>query len=104
MNNDWLEDAIKHDDRYIDDAGFTARVVSALPARRKRAWLRPLIIGATSSVGLALAFWLLPSENYLVAGFVQLMRARTFSAIPLMPVMLIVLMFWATIGAAAREN
>jgi hypothetical protein len=39
-----------------------------------------------------------------VAGLVQLLRARTFSAIPLMPVMLIVLMFWVTIGAAASEN
>jgi len=104
MNNDWLEDAIKHDDRYIEDAGFTARVVAALPARRKRASLRSLIVAATSAAGFALALWLLPSENSLVAGFVQLARARTFSAVPLMPVVLIVLMFWATIGAANSEN
>jgi len=104
MNNDWLEDALKHDDRYIDDAGFTARVVAALPPRRKRAWLRSLVISATSVAGLALALWLLPNENYLVAGFVQLLRARTFSAIPVLPVLLIAVMFWSTIAAAASES
>src|SRR5438477_8392794 len=104
MNNDWLDDALQHEDRYLDDAGFTARVVAALPTRRKRAWLRPLIISATSAAGLALALWLLPSENYLVAGFVQLIRARTFSAIPLLPVVLTVLLLWSTIAAATSEN
>jgi hypothetical protein len=104
MNNDWLEDALKHDDRYIHDAGFTARVVAALPVRRKRAWLRPVIIGTASVAGLAVAFWLLPSENYLADSFVQLVRARTLSAVPLLPVVLIGLTFWATITAAASEN
>ena len=104
MNNDWLEDALKHDDRYIDDAGFTARVVASLPARRKRAWLRPLIIGATSVAGLALALWVLPSENYLAADFVRLLRARTISAVPILPVVLIALLFWSMIGAAVNES
>jgi hypothetical protein len=104
MNNDWLEDALKHDDRYIDDAGFTARVVAALPARRQRASLRSLIVAATSAAGFALALWLLPSGNYLAEGFVQLVCARSFSAVPLMPVVLIVLLFWSTIAAAASEN
>jgi hypothetical protein len=104
MNNDWLEDKLRQDDRYLDDTGFTARVVAALPARRERRWLRPVILGTTAVAGLALALWLLPSENHLVSSFVQLVRARTFSAVPLLPVVLIALMFWATITAVAREN
>jgi hypothetical protein len=104
MNNDWLDNALKHEDRYLDDAGFTARVIAALPARRKRAWLRPLLIAGTSIAGLLVALFVLPAENALVNGFVQLMRARSFSAVPLLPVVVIALMFWATIAAAYSEN
>jgi hypothetical protein len=104
MNNDWLEDALKHDDRYIDDAGFTARVVAALPVRRKRAWLRPAIIGGAALAGLALAFAFMPVGDYLVAGFVQLFRARSFSAIPVLPVAIIALFFWASFAAVVNEN
>ena len=101
--SDRLDELMK-DDRYLDDAGFAARVVAALPARRKRRWLRPAILGTTAVAGLGLALWFLPSENYLVASFVQLVRARSFSAVPLLPVVLIALVFWATITAAVKEN
>lgn len=104
MNNDWLDDALKQEDRYLNDAGFSARVVSALPARRKRKWLRPVILCATSLAGLAVALWVLPAENYLAASFAQLLRARSFSAIPLLPVVTMTLIFWATISAAISEN
>jgi hypothetical protein len=104
MNNDWLEDALKHDNRYINDAGFTARVVAALPAKRKRAWLRPVILSAATAAGLALAFAFMPVGDYLAASFVQLIRARSFAAIPVFPVVLIALFFWASFAAVMNEN
>jgi hypothetical protein len=104
MNNDWLEDALKHDDRYINDAGFSARVVAALPVRRNRAWLRPAILGSATVAGLALAFTLVPVGNYLTDGLVQLCRARSFSAIPVLPVALIASFFWASFAVVANEN
>jgi hypothetical protein len=104
MNNDWLEDALKHNDRYINDAGFTARVVAALPARKKRARLRTLILGSATVAGLALAFTLMPAGDYLAESFVQLFRARSFSAIPVLPVALIGLFFWASFAVVANEN
>jgi hypothetical protein len=47
---------------------------------------------------------MLPSGNYLAMSFVQLVRARSLSAIPLLPVVMIALIFWATLSAAASEN
>jgi hypothetical protein len=104
MNNDWLDNLLQHDDRYIQDAGFTARVVAALPARRKRAVLRPLLIAGMAGAGVALALFVLPSQNAFAGEFVQLVRARSFAAIPLLPVVVIALTFWATITAAVSEN
>jgi hypothetical protein len=104
MNNDWLENALKHDDRYIDDAGFAERVVAALPVRRRRAWLRLVILSVTTLAGLALAIAVMPVGDYLTASFVQLFRARSFSAIPVLPVVLIGLFFWASFAVVADEN
>ncbi len=102
--NDWIEDKLRQDDRYINDDGFTARVVAALPVRRRRAWLRPVILGSATAAGLALAFAVVPVGDYLVASFVQLIRARSFSTVPLLPVVLIGLFFWAAFAAVANEN
>jgi hypothetical protein len=101
MNNDWLEDKLRQDDRYLDDAGFTARVVGALPVKRKRRWLRPVILSVAFVASLITA---LPAKDYLARSFVQLLEARSLSAIPLLPVMVIGLIFWATLSAAANEN
>jgi hypothetical protein len=103
-NNDWLEEVLRREEPYVDDNGFTGRVVATLPARRRRAWLRPVIIGGATFAGLALAGLVLPVQHYLVDSFVQLYRARSLSAIPLAPVALIVLLFWAALSAVASEN
>jgi hypothetical protein len=54
--------------------------------------------------GLAIALWVSPAENYLAASFAQLLRARSFAAIPLLPVVTMTLIFWATISAAVSES
>jgi hypothetical protein len=104
-NNNWLEDALRRDESYINDDGFAARVVAVLPPpRRKCAWLRPVILGAATAAGVALAFVVLPVPSYLAGSFVELFHARSLSAVPLVPVVLIALFFWATFAAVAREN
>lgn len=104
MNNDWLDDVLKQDDQYINDDGFAARVVAALPAKHKRAWLRPVILCSATMAGLALTFTILPVPIYLADSFVQLVHARSLSAVPVLPVALIVSFFWATFAAVADEN
>jgi hypothetical protein len=54
---DPLDALLREQNTYIDDGGFTARVVQSLPPRR-RAWLRPaLLIGATVTGSMLAVLW-----------------------------------------------
>ncbi|MDH4182270.1 MAG: hypothetical protein OEV46_09670 [Betaproteobacteria bacterium] len=62
--DDWLEQALRsdareHRDGYVDDAGFTARVMAALPAAMEIVprWRRPAVaaIWAAAAAGMAVA-------------------------------------------------
>jgi hypothetical protein len=50
---------LREQDKYIEDNGFTARVVAALPCRR-RAWLRPVLLLGAVAIGSVLAVLWLP--------------------------------------------
>jgi hypothetical protein len=63
-SDDWLDQALhaqsrEHRDAYIDDAGFTARVMAALPAAIEilPRWRRPAVmaIWAAAAAGMAVA-------------------------------------------------
>lgn len=62
--DDWLEQALRsdareHRDAYVDDAGFTARVMAALPAAMEilPRWRRPAVIAiwAAAVAGMSVA-------------------------------------------------
>ena len=61
--DDWLDAALRadgqtHRSQYLDDAGFTARVMAALPAPvALPAWRRPalMLLWALAGLGIALA-------------------------------------------------
>ena len=58
--NDRLEALLREQNPYIEDSGFTARVMAALPQRPRHNWWRPaLLIGATV-VGYMLAIQWIP--------------------------------------------
>lgn len=58
----WLDrlladDAAAHRDAYLDDGGFTARVMDALPAAAALPrWRKPAVTALWATAGLALAF------------------------------------------------
>ena len=62
--SDWLDrlladDAAAHAHDYIDDAGFTAKVMAELPAPATLpAWRKPAVTALWATVGLGLAFTL----------------------------------------------
>lgn len=58
-SNDPLDSLLREHDSYVEDNGFTARVMTSLP-RRPRSWLRPAILCGAALLGLALLFWLMP--------------------------------------------
>jgi hypothetical protein len=77
-----LDKLLRHDAQLdLQDDGFTARVVAALPARapRARAWLKPALVMGSAAIGSALAVALSPQGTALVAGFQDLMYLRTAS-------------------------
>ncbi len=66
--NDPLDALLRENEAYVEDSGFTARVVALLPPRR-RSWLRPAILFSATLLGLALMVWWLPSlKDEVVVG------------------------------------
>jgi hypothetical protein len=57
---DPLDALLREQDGYIPDNGFTARVVAALPARRRRMWLRPVLLGSATMIGGIIALGCMP--------------------------------------------
>jgi hypothetical protein len=58
--NDPLDALLREENAYIEDNGFTARVMAALPARHQRAWLRPTLLLGATTIGYVLAVWWVP--------------------------------------------
>jgi hypothetical protein len=55
--NDPLDALLREQNAYVEDGGFTARVIQSLP-RRRRAWLRPaLLLGATAIGSVLAVLW-----------------------------------------------
>ena len=102
--HDWLEDVLRRDPPYLDDDGFTARVVATLPKRRKRAWLRGAILVGTAALGCAIALFVLPGTQFVTDSIVKLMTARALSPALLAPAVLVLAVFGAAIATVASEN
>lgn len=64
----------------IEDDGFTARVVAALPPRRAavaRPWITTALVAGSAALGSALAFAFAPEGPGLLQGYVDLIHQRT---------------------------
>jgi hypothetical protein len=59
--NDPVDALLRGQNAYVEDGGFTARVVKSLP--RRSAWLRPAILLSAIAIDSALAVCWLPWEN-----------------------------------------
>jgi hypothetical protein len=104
-NPDWLDEALRETPRYIDDAGFTARVVAALPpARSKLAWKRHAILGAVTAVALAVGLVVLPGGRFVVDCVVELARARTLDPALILPAIFVALGLGACLLPVATER
>lgn len=78
---DSIDRLLQHDARTaLPDGGFTARVMSALPAPASpRSWLRPLLIFGSAALGSLLAVLLSPAAGSLLQGFQELVQLRAAS-------------------------
>jgi hypothetical protein len=85
----WLDDALRGDDGYLDDAGFTARVMQSLPAPVLAAppWRKPAVVtlwvlaGAGAAVALPGTFLDVAREAYRLVAAQPVSLAQIFTAV-----------------------
>lgn len=68
--NDPLDKFLCGANEYLPDNGFTARVLTALPAKRSHAWRRFVVLTLAVLAGAALAAWQLPAILGILHGSV----------------------------------
>jgi hypothetical protein len=78
---DQIDALLREQNTYVDDNGFTARVVKSLP-RRRRAWLRPIILLGAIAIGSVLAIYWLPWGNLLPVDLSALSSSNSQMLLP----------------------
>lgn len=76
---DKLDRLLRHDAALaIEDGGFTARVLHALPAPRAAhsVWLKPALVLGSAALGSVLALALAPSDASIVQGLIDIAHMR----------------------------
>jgi len=102
--NDPLDAWLREQDKYIEDDGFTARVVAALP-RRRRARVRPILLLGAVAIGSVLAVLWLPWGNLAVPDWSALLSLDTQVLTPWVLVFTVMAsLVWGTISALEWED
>ncbi len=83
LQEDWLDARLRDEAPYIDDDGFTARVMQQLPAARQRRSVRTAILVAATVVACVLAFILSGEFLATTATFLVAMPIVTIGVIAL---------------------
>jgi hypothetical protein len=79
---DRLDEILRNDAQHtIPDAGFSTRVMRALPpaALRSRRWLQPALILGSALAGCLLAALFAPGDASVVQGFADLAQLKVFT-------------------------
>lgn len=79
---DPLDALLREQNQYVEDNGFTARVLSTLPRRRSRLWLRQIFLLGVTALGAALAVLWLPWENLPVLNWAALLSPNAHVLLP----------------------
>jgi hypothetical protein len=70
---EWLDRQLREAGPYIDDDGFTARVLASLPVtRREPQWLRAMIVLGLALIGTAMAYFLSGGGSLVRQGVIQM--------------------------------
>ena len=64
LQEDWLDARLRDEAPYIDDAGFTSRVVQKMPARQVRRSYRAVILVGITLVACIAAYLLAGGNNF----------------------------------------
>jgi len=101
---DPLDLRLQEENPHLDDAGFTARVMSVLP-RRRRAWWRPAILLGTVAMGSMFAARWLPWRELAALDGQALLSLNPQSLLPWAVVFSIMgSLTWTTLDAFQSED
>jgi hypothetical protein len=92
---DWLEARLREETPYIDDGGFTARVVQKLPAPRPRRSFRGAILLCATILACLLAYFVSDGGRFLAVEVYRLL------SMPVLFVSLVALVLALTTTAVA---
>jgi hypothetical protein len=104
-NNDPFETWLREQNPHVDDAGFTARVVSALPPQRARFRLRSILLLGTAAIGSVLAAFWLPWASLPALSAPAMLSLDAQVLWPWEMVLLVVAsLTWAVVAAIQSED
>jgi hypothetical protein len=98
LQEDWLDARLRDEARYIDDDGFTARVVQQLPRRQRSRSSRSVILLGVTLIACALAY-LLSGRGGFITDSAAFLVAMPLSTIYLLAIVSGVLI--TAVGASA---
>jgi hypothetical protein len=105
--NDPLDAFLRENEGYVEDAGFTARVITALP-RRRRSSLRPVILFSAIVIGSILAaLWMPPLGNFITVepqGGLFLVLSNQSVAIAIVIALTAASLLWSLYAALKWED
>jgi hypothetical protein len=105
LDDNALDDLLREEPSYIEDAGFTARTLAVLPARRPSSWLRPVLILTVTLVSLAAFVWWLAGDAWRIpASSGPLFSGRDWIDFSLAGVAAIVSIVWGSVAALRSEQ
>lgn len=98
LQEDWLDRRLREEMPYIDDAGFTARVVQRLPAPQRQRSFRALILIAVTLLASGLTYLASDGGRFLIVA------AYRFVSMPLLFISLVAIcatLIATAVGASA---
>lgn len=103
--NDPLDIWLRENNPHVDDAGFTARVLSTLPRRRARFPLRMVLLLGAAVIGSVLAAFCLPWSTLPPLSASAMVSLDMRVLLPwLLVVMVVVSLCWAAVVAIQSED
>ena len=102
--NEPIDVLLREQNMHVENDGFTARVLAALPPRR-RTWLRPMVLLVATAIGSALASRWLPWENLSPLDLSALLSLNSQVLLPWLLVLSVAAsLAWAVTAAVQGED
>lgn len=102
LQEDWLEARLRDEAPYIDDAGFTARVMQQLPASRPRYSFRNILLVCLTLLGSVLTYIASSGGKFIGTGIDRVASLPMLWILTLALVCSIVFSSIATAAAVSR--